>query len=363
MKTAIGAVAALVMGIVLLGGAMAEPTAQAAVTPGQALDVEALPAAAREWIDTLESARAAACPELPLTWLVAEVQVESGWNPRAHSSAGAAGLLQAMPSTWTAAGGGAGWAAGEAPPAGHDVWDPQRHFAVLLPWMCSNLRAMTAHLQATGKSASPLDAMAVCHIAGCSRVTGSATGIPAAGEVGCGRDCVSQVTAYLQAIHHYLEEYTAAPATVGGGQAVAFTGASRGCAVPDPTGTGGCVTAATDWGVHQVWSVFGKRPTSCWDAHAWNRTSDHPLGKGCDITFGKPGRFPGGADVTAGWQLATWLQANTAALHVKYVIWQGRIWSAGRDSEGWRAYTGGGVYDASDPTGGHYDHVHVSFTD
>ncbi|NAZ85845.1 lytic transglycosylase domain-containing protein [Kineococcus indalonis] len=342
---------------------MSDTDARAAVAPGQALDVEALPAAARQWIDTLESARASACPELPLTWLAAEVQAESGWDPHAFSSAGAAGLLQAMPATWSAAGGGAGWDPGAKPPADHAVWDPQRHFAVVLPWMCANLRAVTAHLQATGKSASPLDAMAVCHLAGCSRVTGSATGVPAAGEAGCGADCAAQVTSYLEAIHRYLDEYTAAPTATGGGQAAAFTGASAGCSVPDPTGTGGCVTAATNWGVQQIWATFGKRPTSCWDAHAWNPTSDHPQGKGCDLTFGELGRFPGDADVSAGWQLATWLQANAAALHVKYVIWQGRIWSTGRDDEGWRAYTGGGVYDAEDATGGHYDHVHVSFTD
>ena len=33
------------------------------------------------------------------------------------------------------------------------------------------------------------------------------------------------------------------------------------------------------------------------------------------------------------------------------------------DAQGWRPYTGGGIYDASGPTKGHYDHVHVSTTD
>ncbi|WP_369055105.1 transglycosylase SLT domain-containing protein [Kineococcus terrestris] len=363
MRSAITGLLALLCGTVLIGGAMFDADAQAAVAPGQALDVEALPDAALPWLDALESARAASCPELPLTWLVAQVQVESSWDPRAASSAGAAGLLQAMPGTWSAAGGGVGWPAGGRPPADHTVWDPWRHFSVVLPWMCTNLRAMTRHVQVTGKGASPLDAVAVCHIAGCSRVTGSATGVPVAGEAGCGAGCADQVAAYLEAIHRYLDEFTAEPATVGGGAATAFAGRSAGCTVPDPTGTGGCVTPATNWGVQQIWATFGKRPTSCWDAHAWNPTSDHPQGKGCDITFGKLGKFPGGDDVTAGWQLAAWLQANAAALHVKYVIWQGRIWSAGRDDEGWRAYTGGGVYDADSATGGHYDHVHVSFTD
>ena len=38
-----------------------------------------------------------------------------------------------------------------------------------------------------------------------------------------------------------------------------------------------------------------------------------------------------------------------------YVIWQGRIWSPNTpDTDGWgRPYTGGGIYDPPDPTGGH----------
>ncbi|WP_133412033.1 hypothetical protein [Vallicoccus soli] len=113
----------------------------------------------------------------------------------------------------------------------------------------------------------------------------------------------------------------------------------------------------------QVDHAFGQLPTSCWDAHAWNPTSDHPRGKGCDVTFGRLGDFPGPADTARGWLLAHWFEANAEALHVSYVIWQGRIWSSSRDDEGWRAYSGGGVYDASEPTGGHYDHVHVSLED
>ncbi|MDL5154439.1 hypothetical protein [Actinomycetospora termitidis] len=60
--------------------------------------------------------------------------------------------------------------------------------------------------------------------------------------------------------------------------------------------------------------------------------------------------------------MATFLRENASELGVRYVIWQGRIWSRGAgDQGGWgRPYDGGGVYDPSDATGGHYDHVHVS---
>lgn len=140
----------------------------------------------------------------------------------------------------------------------------------------------------------------------------------------------------------------------------AFAGAASGCTVPDPTGTGGCVTPATAWLLDQVGLHFGPLPTSCWDAHAWNPASDHPRGKGCDVTFGRLGTLPGPDDVQRGWVLAEWLRTNAHALHISYLIWQGRIWSIGQADQGWRSYTGGGVYDPNDPTGGHYDHIHVS---
>jgi hypothetical protein len=110
----------------------------------------------------------------------------------------------------------------------------------------------------------------------------------------------------------------------------------------------------------QTIAAFSGLPVSCWDAHAWNPTSDHPHGKACDFTIGRIGRFPGLDDVRHGWGIAQWFRANASALHLSYVIWQGRIWSVAREDEGWRAYTGGGVYDPTDPTGGHYDHIHVS---
>jgi hypothetical protein len=163
------------------------------------------------------------------------------------------------------------------------------------------------------------------------------------------------------AIHKYVELYTRpAQRLEAGGRAVAYTGGPTGCVVPDPTGTGGCVTAATAWMLRQAQDAFPDVPVSCWDRHAWNPTSDHPLGRACDFTFGELGRFPDTDDVARGWAMAAWARANASALRITYVIWQGRIWTVSHARAGWRAYTGGGVYDPSDPTGGHYDHVHIS---
>lgn len=58
------------------------------------------------------------CPEITPPLIAAQVEQESGWNPRAQSEAGAQGISQFMPGTWATEGGdhnGDGVA---------DVWDP-----------------------------------------------------------------------------------------------------------------------------------------------------------------------------------------------------------------------------------------------
>lgn len=151
--------------------------------------------------------------------------------------------------------------------------------------------------------------------------------------------------------------------------AAPYTDSAIGCIQPDPT-SNGCLTGATRHGLEEIGRVFGGyragpkiKSTGCWDEHAWNPSSDHPRGKACDLFPGRAGAFAGGAELANGWELANWLRANADPLQVSYVIWQGRIWQAGRgDSGGWGSpYTGGGIYNPRDATGGHFDHVHVSF--
>jgi hypothetical protein len=146
----------------------------------------------------------------------------------------------------------------------------------------------------------------------------------------------------------------------GSATAAPYVGGATGCAFTDPTGTGGCVTGSTAHAVAQVWLSFGKWPASCWDEHAWNPGSDHPRGLGCDFTVGRIGRFPGPEDRARGWELAQWLLDNADPLAVRYVIWDGTYCRANGPC---RPYSGGGVYDPSDATGGHFDHVHVSLRD
>ena len=127
--------------------------------------------------------------------------------------------------------------------------------------------------------------------------------------------------------------------------------------VPDPTGTGGLLTPRTAAWVQAARTALQNPSMSCWDAHAWNPTSDHPKGKACDVFVGGDAR-KSPAQRAKGDDYANWTISTAGKTGVRYVIWYGKIWSA-RTGE-WRAYNGGGVYNPTDATGGHYDHVHVS---
>ena len=166
----------------------------------------------------------------------------------------------------------------------------------------------------------------------------------------------------------HLAEARTAVAALGSGAGGAGTGcdsSGKGAARPFPGGSGtvkdptsgGFLTLATYHMLTEVWRVWGHWPAACWDQHAWNPSSDHPKGRACDFTVGTIGQFPQGAVKQHGWDLFHWLQANSTALHVKYLIYQGKFWPVGGTL---RNYSGGGVYDPTDVTGGHFDHIHVS---
>jgi hypothetical protein len=379
--------------LVLVGTALGAVPGVDVTAPSSGVEASRLPATARQYLPLVTDLTAQQCPELPPLWVVAQVEAESGWDP-AVAGNGVAGLLQFDRFTWTAAG-GEPWS-GPSPRGGDGVLDPDVHLRIAVPWLCGTLRAVTGHLAATGKPTPPLDAMLVCHVAGCARVTGSASGVPQAGEAGCDERCSDAVRRYLDAVRGLVRQYAApAPAAqqipipptagppapeppptttaptppAGLRDPRAWTGGATGCTLPDPTG-GRCVTGATRHGFGEVSSAFDGwkggpviRSAGCWDRHAWNPRSDHPQGRACDLFATKPGRFADGAELADGWRIARWFRDHAASLQVKYVIWQGRYWDPWvGDHDGWgRRYSGGGVYDVRDATGGHYDHVHVSF--
>ena len=133
-----------------------------------------------------------------------------------------------------------------------------------------------------------------------------------------------------------------------------FEGESNGCTEDDPT-TNNCVTPALLHLIYETQRNVGgwADGVTCWDTHG---IGAHPAGRACDYTVGKIGTFPTGTKRDEGTQLAQWYVTYASQLDVRYVIYQGQIWSAAR---GWHAYDGAGHYDPRDPTGGHYDHVHV----
>ena len=175
------------------------------------LNVGALPPLARKMLPVIEDATAK-CPQLPAAWVVAEVNSESGWNPHAwtdDSNGGTAGLYQINASEWARIG-GQPWntAPHQRPPYSNNIYDPATHLTKGIGLVCSHLGPMTADLKRSGKTINPLDAMLVCHIAGCGRVTGSASGIPRVGEVGCGGTCVHLINQYLGNVHKAVSLYS-----------------------------------------------------------------------------------------------------------------------------------------------------------
>jgi hypothetical protein len=127
--------------------------------------------------------------------------------------------------------------------------------------------------------------------------------------------------------------------------------------IPDPTGTGGLVTPRTAAWIVAIRRAMSPRSMTCWDAHVWNPTSDHPRGRACDVMVGADARRAP-QQRAMGNRIANWTIQTAAVTGVNYVIWYGQIWKArtGR----WQPYNGGGIYNPSDATGGHFDHVHVS---
>ena len=102
-KAAAGAIAGmmgLILGVVLLGAGGDNANATAGGAGISTLDPGPVPNGWAPWV-----ARAGAiCPEIPGPIIAAQIEAESNWNSSAVSPAGAVGLSQFMPGTWTSIG-------------------------------------------------------------------------------------------------------------------------------------------------------------------------------------------------------------------------------------------------------------------
>ena len=144
-----------------------------------------------------------------------------------------------------------------------------------------------------------------------------------------------------------------------GGEATPYDGTNPNQMVADPT-TDGKITARAAHVLAQVITQFPSTAWSCFSPRP-GQPSEHTLGRACDGTFGNSiGYAATGPALDLGWRVTNWMKSNADTLGVEYLIWQGRIWSVARSSEGWRAYNGGGMFDPKSVTGGHFDHLHFT---
>ncbi|GAB3708035.1 SH3 domain-containing protein [Mariniluteicoccus flavus] len=116
---------------------------------------------------------------------------------------------------------------------------------------------------------------------------------------------------------------------------------SGGVTLPGLRASTARILDATQAKYPQIRTYYGVRPDSL---------PDHPSGRALDIMI--PSYR---SNVALGDDIAQWLKANASTYNIEYVIWNQRIWSVARSSEGWRY-----MADRGGDTANHKDHVHVT---
>lgn len=151
-----------------------------------------------------------------------------------------------------------------------------------------------------------------------------------------GRDEVVQDGASRWVTSGYLDTEEPVAETPGGSAGAAATG-------------GECTTSSTPSSVsaniaalHESVCAAFPQVTSY---GGWRGDGDHGRGLALDIMVR--------GDL--GWDIAEYVRANYTQWDVNYVIYEQKIWSVDRSSEGWRS-----MEDRGSDTANHYDHVHVS---
>ena len=370
-------VAPLALVLTLIGAITAVLTATSTGGPA-GLDPAKIPPLARQLLPRITNLTALHCPELPVAWVVAEIAAESGWNPTAFSrdrNGGTAGLYQLNQANWVTAGGHP-WTS-VPPPAGADIFDPGRHLDLAIPFVCANLRTATAHLRATGKTAAPLDAMLVCHIAGCARVTGIGHRHPHRRR--------SRLRHPLRRPHRRLPRHRPPPPRRirprrergrprAGRRRVACPPRPRSpaptAAAPNPTRPAAAAsppppaTPSTRPSPPSAHPAPARPYAGLSAGTRTRRTRAATTASAGPATCSPPppaASPPAPTSTTAGASphgcAPTPANSTSTTSSGKAGIWNPDT----GDQNGWGApYTGGGIYNPTDPTGGHYDHIHLS---
>ncbi|WP_116953337.1 lytic transglycosylase domain-containing protein [Jiangella endophytica] len=367
------AVAALMNPAGQSAGGCAEPPGSPS---GDLADDAPVPDAARPWIAIATQA----CADLPETWVAAVMAQESSFRPDVFAmdvNGGTWGLFQINQHIWRTVYGD--W---DTDRNGNGIWDirePETHAEYGARYLCDLLDDVRATRAAhpdwpSTVELTELEALVIAHNAGPGRLS-TYPDIPAV------------TREYLDNVRERMREWAtpAAPAPTRatsatpeasppGGEVckpdapgsvgelppppAPFAGVPGGF-IPDPTSSG-LITRQLLHLIAETRRAFPETGWACWSPRP-GTSSEHPVGRACDVTFGNQiGTFPTDVQVAEGWLMATWLQQHAAALRVEYLIWQGLIWSLARDDEGWRPYDGGGMHDPNSPTGGHYDHLHIT---
>jgi septal ring factor EnvC (AmiA/AmiB activator) len=95
--------------------------------------------------------------------------------------------------------------------------------------------------------------------------------------------------------------------------------------------------------------IFDVHSIGGWRPYGSVPGSDHPRGRAIDVMTW--------TNRSLGWRIANWAVGNAWALNVKYVIFNGRIWTRSR---GWHGYRHPSDPCNCNPTLRHDDHVHIS---
>ena len=95
--------------------------------------------------------------------------------------------------------------------------------------------------------------------------------------------------------------------------------------------------------------IFDVHSIGGWRPYGSVPGSDHPKGRAIDVMTW--------SNRSLGWRIANWAVGNAWALDIKYVIFNGRIWTRSR---GWHGYRHPSDPCNCNPTLRHDDHVHIS---
>lgn len=197
---------------------------------------------------------AATCAEESAPLIAAQIEAESGWNPDAHSPAGAEGIAQFMPGTWST------WGRDYDGNGSSSPFDPGDAIPAQGALMCA-LFAQVKSAMASGAitRGTPTENALAAYNCGLGNVVAS-KGFPTG---------ISETDSYVPTILQLQQKYTPAPAPGGGGA----TGGPGGAA-----GSAGAVAAAEQYlGYPYVW---GGGDTQGPTGYLWS--AGPPVGFDCE---------------------------------------------------------------------------------